>query len=63
MRSLAFDLGTIFSLECAWSRHRRDLVIVVFCSRRHVEVASGACLPRPVALSVHLFGYLYDTLQ
>jgi hypothetical protein len=62
MRSLAFDLGMIFSLDCAWSCNRRELVIVVFCSLAS-GVASGVCLPRPVALSVHLFEYLYDTLQ
>ena len=63
MRSFAFGLGMIFSLECAWSRNRRDLVIVVFYFSEAFGVASGVCIPRPVALSVHLFESLYDTLQ
>ena len=55
MRSVAF-LGMIFSLDCAWRRNRRDLVIVVFCSRRHWGLHLALCLPRPVA--VHLFIFL-----
>jgi hypothetical protein len=35
MRFFAFS-GMIFSRDCAWSRNRRDIVIVAFCSRRHL---------------------------
>lgn len=65
MRSLLAFLGMIFSLDCAYgSRNRRDIVIVAhFVLGGIWELHLAFVFLAQVALSVHLFGYLYDTLQ